>query len=253
MFGFNLAEMFLKIILDRALIHNSKELYIVLNEKRKENIKLINYLTKWGFTNFGTKNDNVVLMKQLLIYKKRRGKKYNFPLLNKNIKYHFLKIDSEYFSKLSPIDNTVKDNINLHKENNEFAHPLEKTCLINADYIKESYNKDDVVIIYKNGSRFPKDFSSVCISFCLIESIKHAQSLEQCIQLCKNNSIYKTEDIEKLYPKYSVVVKLLYIKPIVNNITLEKLREYEFVKEDSEPYQFEQIEYNKYFNILNEY
>lgn len=97
----------------------------------------------------------------------------------------------------------------------------------------------DILLIYRNGERYPKRYSSVVSGVAIIEEIIRTNSVEECVQLCNNRSIFTTEEIKGFYPKYSVVIKLLAYKSFKNKVTLDSLYENEIVEEGSGSRPFE--------------
>lgn len=239
--NFRLGERFLKIIFDNAIKLDVDEIYVTMFEnKRKEVAALKKMLEKWGFYRFGYKdNGEIVLIKNMREYNYKKQPKYNYPLIKNNAEYFFLPIDSMYHTKLFPDNILENEDMHLYEDNKPFAYATEKIYLTGAQFIRAK--PGDLVLIYRNGDRYPKKYSSVITGIAIIEDILHPNNVEECINECKDKSIFSTDEIRKLYPKYPVVVKLLSHTSFENKVILNYLYDNHIVKINKGPRPFEKI------------
>ena len=249
--GFRLGERFLKIIFDNARKQNVDEIYVTLFEnKRSEVIHLKEFMKKWGFKKWGYKtNGEAVLVKNMCTYDSRISPQENYPIINDDVNYFFLPIFPQYHTDLFPDMILKNENMHLYKENKAHRYALEKIYLSGAFDIKAK--PGDIALIYRTGERYPKRYSSVVTGVVIIEEILKTNSTKECIDICKDRSIFSEEEIKKLHTKYPIVVKLLDFKTFKNKINLEKLYENNIVDNGRGPRPFQQLTEND-FKIIYE-
>lgn len=248
--GFRLGERFIKIIMDNAVKYQVEEIYVTLFEnKRTEVIALKDLMIKWGFSQYGYKeNGELVLVKEMVNYNISKDNKYNYPLLNSPISYFILPIFPEYHTDLFP-DNILKnENIHLYEENKAHRYAIEKIYISGAKNINAK--PGDLLLIYRTGERMPKRYSSVITGLAILEEVIYTQDVDDCIKICKNRSIFSEEEIRDFYPKYSVVIKLLDYSSFKNKIILNELYNRKIVPVDSGPRPFTQITKEQFNDIF---
>ncbi len=96
-----------------------------------------------------------------------------------------------------------------------------------------------VILIYRTGERYPKKYTSVVSGIAIMEQVIETKSIEECVKLCKDRSIFSENDIHSLYRKYKTVVKLFDYIPFKNKVTLDTLYKNEVIAQDSGPRPFE--------------
>lgn len=236
--GFRLGERFLKIIFDNANKNHVDEIYVTLFEnKRDDVIRLKSLMEKWGFVPHGyKKNGELVLRKTLTYYKKDCSVKENFPLISSLANHFILPIYPEYHTDLFPDNILNNENMHLYQENKAHRYAIEKIYLSGAKNVKA--RPGDLILIYRNGTRYPRKYSSVITGVAIIEDLIYTTSIQQCINECKNRSIFSEEEIKMLHSKYPLVVKLLDFIPFKNKVILDKLYKYNIVDEPSGPRPF---------------
>lgn len=241
--GFRLGERFLKIIFDNAKQYNVEEIYVTLYEDKRDGVKHLKVtMEQWGFVKHGYKsNGEAVLIKNLKQYDSDKTPKLNFPLTKADAKYYFLPIYPQYHTDLFP-DNILKnENMHLYEENKAHRYALEKIYLSGAYNVKAKVG--DLVLIYRTGERYPRKYSSVITGIAIIEDIIYTQTIDECVEKCKNRSIFDEEQIRFLYQtkKYSVIIKLLDYVSFKNKITLNQLYVNDIVASGSGPRPFEHL------------
>lgn len=255
--GFRLSERFLKIIFDNALNNKVKEIYVTLFEgRRKEIDDLRDVLCKWGFCYHGYKlhsdgRKESVFVKTLELYDSSKDIKYNFPNLPKNQKMVFLPINPEYHTDLFPDSILKNEDMSLYSENKAHLYSLEKI------YVSGSHGKGakpgDFVVIYRNGDRYPKKYSSVCSCLAVLEKIVEPRNLDDYLEECSNKSVFDNNELIDFYntKKYKTVIKLIPYKTYLEKISLSELVECGLIEQDCGPRPFDQIPDNMQDMFLN--
>lgn len=245
--GFRLSERFIKIIFDNAVLNKVDEIYVTLFEdKRKEVNKLRDVLKKWGFFYHGYKlNKNgekeSVFVKKLDSFAPSESIMFNFPNLPKNKKLYMLPINAEYHTSLFPDQFLKNEDMSLYSENKGHLYSLEK-IYISGTY-KTSPKPGDLIVIYRNGDRYPKKYSSVCTGLCVLEDVIRPLTLDDYLNECKNKSVFTKEELVEFYnnKKYRTVIKLIPVKSYTNKITLNALINAGFIGYDSGPRTFDEV------------
>ena len=221
--GFRLGERFLKIIFDNALKRNVEEIYVTLFEDRRDDVKHLKELMEdWGFYKHGYKeNGELVLVKSLEKYNETKDPKHNFPVIKDNPNYFFLPINPEYHTDLFP--DMILKNEDMHLYEDKIAHryALEKIYL--SGLYKTDAKPGDIMVIYRIGEADPKRYKSVLTGIAIIEGIIDTNSIEECLSLCKNRSVFEEHEIIKMYKKRPRIIKLLDYMPFTNKIPLDYL------------------------------
>lgn len=248
--GFRLGERFLKIIFDSASKFKVDEIYVTLFEDRRDDVvRLKNLMEQWGFRKYGKKNTGeIVLLKSLQHYDENQGPMFNYPLISGDSRYFFLPIYSQYHTDLFPDNILQNENMHLYKENKAHRYAIEKIYLTGAFNIKA--RSGDIVVIYRAGERQPKMYSSVVTGIAILENIIFTKDVEECIELCKNRSIFDEKEIRTIYSRYPTVIKLLDYKTFKNKVLLKDLYENEIVEKFKGPRPFASITKDQ-FDLIN--
>lgn len=249
--GFRLGERFLKIIFDNAKKYDVDEIYVTLFEDKRDEVKRLKEIMEhWGFVKHGYKaNGEAVLVKNLKDYDLGKSPKLNFPLIKQDASYYFLPIFPQYHTDLFP-DNILKnENMHLYEDNKAHRYALEKIYLSGS--YKVCAKPGDIVLLYRTGDRYPKKYSSVLTGMAVIEEIIFTKSVDECIEKCKNRSIFDENEIRYLYfeKKYTVIVKLLDCGTFKNKVKLEQLYANKIVEEGSGPRSFDIISKTQFETI----
>lgn len=244
--GFRLGERFLKIIFDNARNYDVDEIYVTLFEDKRDNVKALKELMEqWGFKRHGYKeNGELVLVKSMKEYDISQDPKYNYPLLNNDIRYFFLPIYPEYHTDLFPDMILKNENMNLYQENKAHRYAIEKIYLTGSSYIEAK--PGDVVLIYRTGERYPKKYSSVISGAAIIQDIHTTHSAEECIEICKNRSIFSENEIREQHKRRSTVVKLLDYIPFKNKVKNYQLYENGIIAGGTGPRSFDSVSKENY-------
>lgn len=245
--GFRLGERFLKIIFDNARNNGVEEIYVTLFEDKRENVKALQQLMEqWGFKKHGYKKDNgeLVLVKSMEEYDCEKEPKFNYPLIADSASYFFLPIFPKYHTDLFPDMILKNENMHLYQENKAHRYAIEKIYLTGSWDIKAK--PGDVVLIYRTGERWPKRNSSVVSGMAIIQDIVKTGSVEECIEICKNRSIFSEAEIVQEHASRPTVVKLLDYIPFRNKVKLYQLYDNGIVPDGSGPRSFESLSKEEY-------
>lgn len=248
--GFRLGERFLKIIFDNARNNKVDEIYVTLFEDKRDNVKALKSLMEqWGFQKHGYKKSNgeLVLVKSLTNYNLSQDPKFNFPIIMDNVRSFFLPIYPQYHTDLFPDMILKNEDMHLYEENKAHRYAIEKIYLSGAFNV--TAKPGDLVLIYRVGDRQPKKYSSVVTGVAIIEGVHRTKSVEECIDLCKNRSIFSEDAIRILYDKYPTVIKLLDYEPFKTKVTLEKLQQHKIIAQATGPRPFEITSKEKFETI----
>lgn len=240
----------MKIIFDNARQTGVDEIYVTLfEEKRQEVIRLKSLLEQWGFVKHGYKNDNgeLVLVKSMCLYDANRDPKLNYPLIKDTANAFILPIKAEYHTDLFPDKILKNENTHLYEENLAHRYAIEKIYLTGAFNIKAK--QGDVVLIYRMSDQWYKSYSSVVTGLAIVQDIISTKTVDECVRLCKNRSIFDEQSIRALYGQYPTVVKLLDFVSFKNPVTLQQLRELGVVDANSGPRPFTSVTKEQYDSI----
>ncbi|MDO4545171.1 MAG: ASCH domain-containing protein [Bacillota bacterium] len=247
--GFRLGERFLKIIFDNAINRNVEEIYVTLFEDRRDDVKqLKEMMESWGFYRHGYKeNGELVLVKGLGKYDETKSPKYNFPIIKEQARYFLLPIFPEYHTDLFPDMILKNEDMHLYEDKKAHRYALEKIYLSGA--YKTDAKPGDIMVIYRVGESKPKKYSSVITGIAIIESLIDTKSVDECLALCKNRSVFEENEIIEMHKKRPKVVKLLDYKPFKSKVTLEYLWSQGIVIPGNGPRTFDPITKEQYENI----
>lgn len=245
--GFRLSERFLKIIFDNALNNKVDEVYVTLFEgHRKEIDALRDVLCKWGFYYYGYKISSnglkeSVYVKALDNFDQSKSIKFNFPNLPNKQRLFILPINPEYHTDLFPDSILRNEDTTLYSENKGHLYSLEKIYV--SGVAGKNAKPGDFIVIYRNGDRYPKRYSSVCTCLAILEEIVLPHTQEEYLKECSNKSVFKNEELIDFYDtkKYRAVIKLIPYKTYLEKISLSELVDAGFVDYDSGPRPFDEV------------
>lgn len=239
--GFRLGERFLKIIFDNARIRKVDEIYVTLFEDKREGVKQLKALMEeWGFRKYGYKpNGELVLVKAMDTYNAQETPKFNYPTLKPSSDCYFLPIYAQYHTDLFPDMILKNEDMHLYEENKAHRYALEKI------YLSGSYdapaNPGDLFVVYRIADRDPKKYNSVVTGIAIIESISQTQTVDECVALCKNRSVFTESEIREMHKNRPIVIKLLDYMPFTTKVTLDQLRKRGIIDQYSGPRPFSKI------------
>ena len=216
-----LGEKFIKKIMDRAIYDGFEEAYVTIFPKHE---RLIDMLRKYGFEDYGTKDEEKVLVKSFSRY--TGDMLYDYPLIQPEHKRKFLlsiypKFHTPLFSD-SILKNEERDVDELVKDVS-FSNSIHK---IYVCFMPKTANlrKGDLLAIYRTKDGMgPACFRSVVTSICQVEEVKTKENfptIEAFLDYCKSYSIFTEEDLRKWFQNDNlVVIKMTYNIALAKRIT----------------------------------
>ena len=249
--GFRIGERFLRIIFDNAVKFKVEEIYVTMfSDKRDNVIQLKNLMEKWGFEQYGIKNDTgeIVLVKSMIAYNRNKDAKFNYPIVRKDANYFFLPILPKYHTDLFP------DKILRSESPSEFGDKLAHRYAIEKVYLTGAFNiqakPNDVLLIYRMKDGNNAHYSSVVTGMAIIQDMKFSRSAEDCINFCKNRSVFSEEEIRLLFNNYPNAVSLLDSITFKKKVTLKELRDMGIFDYNEGPRPFRPISKQQFCDIF---
>lgn len=213
-----LGERFVKKIMDKGVYEGYEEAYVTIFSKQD---RLISLLKKFGFKDYGTKGEELVLVKD---FKNLTGDIIkDYPLIQpKGKRKYLLSIYPSYHTPLFS-DSILK---NEERKVDELVADVSYSNSIHKVYIcfmpkTAALRKGDLLAIYRtNDGQGSARYRSVITSICQVEEVKTKEdfsSVEDYLNYCSKYSIFTNSDLLKWYKLNKlVVIKMTY------NIALEK-------------------------------
>lgn len=254
--GFRLGERFVKIIFDNAMERNVDEIYVTLYTDREELMALAELLLRWGFVEYGTKNNGdkkeQVLIKRMKTYNKNVSFHKNFPNILYNCNKYILPIYPKYHTSLLPDSKLNNENIVdfLGREPHRYA--LQKVYISFAD--TNGVKPGDLILFYRMGEdNTIKKYSSVVTTVAMVdEIICNIKSQEELLRLCQNRSVFPKEELKKFWTRNNnlKVLKFIFVKSLKTRLTLGYLWEHGIVCAPRGPRPFMQLTNLQYDQIM---
>src|SRR5690554_1067235 len=250
--GIRLGERYLKIIFDNAVKLKVEEIYVTMFEnKRKEITYLIKLLERWGFEKHGYNKSNgeLIMVKKLMSYNENKTPYYNYPVIKKNPRYFILPIYPEYHSDLFPDFKLSKESMHLYKENKAHHYALEKNYISGAAHAKAE--PGDIFLIYRQGRRHPKKYSSVISGIAVLGEVKEPKNFQEYINLCSNKTIFSVDKLKNFYDSknWKKVIKLINDVSFENKVILDNLYKFGVVESGKGPRPFHEITREQFIKI----
>lgn len=224
--GRRVGERFLKIIFDNALRLDVDGIYVTLFERKREEVRLLmELMKKWGFVPFCHKtNGELVMVKEMRHYDEEETSMFNYPLQKKHPAYTFIPIEAKWHGKLFPDLHLRNENMSIY-ENEPCSYAVEKIYVCGWREVKAV--PGDIAFIYRMGEYSPKKYHSVVSGMAIIEEIFYPNTEAAYLDAVKNKSVFTEEELKSFYreKKYRTVVKLLFLRPFRNKLTLQKLND----------------------------
>lgn len=216
-----LGERFIKKIMDKGIYEGYEEAYVTIFPKQEP---LILLLQKYGFKEYGTKGEELVLVKDFTTCEGNILKDY--PLIQPSGKRKFLlSIYPRYHTPLFS-DSILK---NEERRSDELVKDVSFSNSIHKVYIcfmpKTAYlRKGDLLVIYRTNDNIgPARYRSVVTSICQVEELKVKSdfaNINEYIGYCKKYSIFEENDLRIWYRKDNlVVIKMTYNIALAKRVT----------------------------------
>lgn len=216
-----LGEKFIKKITDRAVYEGFEEAYVTIFPKHEN---LIDLLKRYGFRDYGRKQEELVLVKDFSVC--TGDMLYDYPLIQPKHKRKFLlsiypRFHTPLFSD-SILKNEVRNAEDLVKDVS-FSNSIHKVYIC---FMPKTANlrKGDLITIYRtNDGMGPARFRSVVTSICQVEEVRTKcdfSSIEDYLNFCRSYSIFEEPDLRKWYQNDNlVVIKMTYNIALAKRIT----------------------------------
>lgn len=216
-----LGERFIKKIMDKGIYEGYEEAYVTIFSEHEG---LINLLKKYGFKDYGTKGEELVLVKNFKACEGDILKDY--PLIQpKGNRKFLLSIYPTYHTPLFS-DSILK---NEERRSDELVKDVSFSNSIHKVYIcfmpkTANLRKGDLLAIYRtNDNLGPARYRSVVTSICQVEEIKTKSDFSNqndYIQYCKKYSIFSEEELKEWYKNDKlVVIKMTYNVALSKRVT----------------------------------
>ena len=219
--GFRLGERFVKIIFDNALKNNVQEIYVTIYSKHSEQCRLIELLEQWGFTLWGMKGEELVLVRDFSPQFDMANIKSCFPYISKKNTIYLVPIYPEYHTELLP------DSILNTESSEDFIEDLPHRNCINKVYVSramEPYpNIGDILIFYRTGGYY----KSVVTTIGEVQEVKFDfHDEDDFILYCRKKSVFPEQDLREMWRKSTrkpIVVSFLYCYSFPHRINMKDL------------------------------
>ncbi len=254
--GTKLGERFIKKIFDFAISNNIFNIYVTVFEKQ---LPLIMLFKKYGFMEYGKKNNNEnVLIKNISTSKENLK---NDILLD----YPAVKIAScnKYILSIYPKYHTgmFSDSI-LKTENYDILKDMSESNSIHKVYITrikgvEQLKQGDCIIIYRTKDKKAPNanYSSVATSLCVVEEchdLSHFKEENEFITYCKPHNIFTDSELRSYFKtrKYKNIIKMTYNISFKKRVVLDSIRK--ILQEEPSYWGFVKLTDDEFLNILKE-
>lgn len=207
-----LGERFIKKIMDKGVYEGYEEVYVTIFSNHSS---LINLLKTYGFKEYGSKEGELVLVKDFTTYENDILKDY--PLICPKGKRKFLlSIYPKYHTPLFS-DSILK---NEERRSDELIKDVSSSNSIHKVYIcfmpkTANLRRSDLLVIYRtNDNMGPARYRSVVTSVCQVEEVKTKydfSNINEYIEYANAYSIFNESDLRKWYSNDNlVVIKMTY-------------------------------------------
>lgn len=247
--GFRLGERFIKIIFDNALKNKVDEIYVTIFDKRNEQRRLITLLENWGFKQWGTKNGELVYVRDFSKALNISRLRHSYPFYSRNTDIHLVPIYPEYHTELFP------DSILNTESPSEFVEDFPHRNSINKVYVSRALEphpkKGDILVFYRTGGLY----KSVVTTIGVVDELKYDfQSEDDFILHCRKSTVFPEEQLRSMW-NYSkskpFVVKFLYTYSFPKRINMKELMKLDILKGVNDaPRGFRKISTEQFNKIL---
>ena len=221
--GTVLGQRFLSIILRKMLNDGHDFTYVTLFPRQTG---LINLFEKFGFRQWGTKNNGeLVYFKDLTIF---NDSYQDFPRINlkSNSQKHLLGIWPDFHTKLFPYSRLTTERKHI-VEDLSFTNTSEKIYLCNMRAVLNML-PGDLVTIYRTKDNNRAEYSSVATSICTVVEvmdISNFESLNDFLKYCEKGSIFSQRELSAFWEnkRYPYIIKMLYNAPLQKRIIRKEL------------------------------
>lgn len=256
--GFKLGERFLKIIFDNAMTMGVEEIYVTIFPKRPEQLRLIELLSEWGFTTWGSKQTKTsesveeenVYVRDFRPHVNPANPKLSFPFISKKARVFLVPIYPQYHTELFPDSILNNESPANFVENEPHRNALSKSYISHSPV--RNFNKGDVIVFYRTGGYH----ISVVTTIGIVEEVFNpVASAEDLIKICRKRTVLTDKELMTYWnykPTYRpFVVNFLYSYSFPRRPNMAKLIELGVLSGVNDaPRTFTQISWEKFETIL---
>lgn len=233
-----LGERLIKRMFDFAISKNIFNLYVTAFSKHEA---LIDLLKRYGFKQWGKKDDELVLVKNIVtnIKEIEQNIYLDFPSINAdNVSKYILGIYPKYHTGMFSDSMLKTESFDILQDSSE-ANSIHKVYITNMQGI-ENLKRGDLLIIYrtKDDKASNANYSGVATSLCVVEEYRHISEFteEAFIQYCKPHNIFTEVELKQYYKnrQFPKIIKMTYNISFKKRVILDMLRK--IIKRESEPY-----------------
>lgn len=224
--GTVLGQRFLSIILRKMLNDGHDFTYVTLFPKQTG---LINLFEKFGFRQWGTKNNGEsVYYKNLTVFNDIYK---DFPRLSLQYptKKYLLSIFPLYHTKMFP-ESQLRTERHHYVEDLSVTNSSEKIYISAARQVLEMRPGDHIVIYRTAEEGTLAEFSSVASTICTVSEVRQItdfESFDNFQEYCGRGTIFSQEELQRFwhdqYPRY--IIKMLYNVSLNRRIIRRDLRD----------------------------
>lgn len=248
--GFRLGERFMKIIFDNALKNKVDEIYVTIFDKRDEQKRLIDLLEQWGFIFWGTKNNELVYIRDFSKKVNENNLKQTYPYISQNKDCFIVPIYPDYHTELLP------DSILNTESPEEFIEDFPHRNGINKVYVSRALephpNKGDILVFYRTGGYFKSVVSTIGV----VQEVKYNfVDEDDFILYCRKSSVFPEDQLRAMWRYQETkpfVVRFLYIYSFPHRVNMKELIDLQVLNGVNDaPRGFKQITHEQFNNILD--
>lgn len=247
--GFRLGERFMKIIFDNALKNKVDEIYVTIFDKRDEQKRLIDMLEQWGFVFWGTKNSELVYVRDFSRKTDENHLKQCYPFISRSNDAFIVPIYPDYHTELLP------DSILNTESPEEFIEDFPHRNGISKVYVSRALEPHpkagDILIFYRTGGYYKSVVSTIGVAQ---EARYDFKDEDDFVLYCRKSSVFPEDQLRDMW-RYSTnkpfVVRFLYIYSFPHRINMKELIDLHVLSGVNDaPRGFKQITKEQFSNIL---
>lgn len=219
--GIRLGERFMKIIFDNALKNKVQEIYVTIFNHRDDQRRLIDLLEQWGFSYWGKKSEELVLVRDFLPRFDIDNIKATYPYISRSKKVFLVPIYPQYHTELLP------DSILRTESPEEFVDDFPHRNCINKVYVSRSLlphpKSGDIIVFYRTGGYY----QSVVTTIGVVHEVRYDFARESdFLEYCRKKSVYPEKELQDIWnyrDSKPFVVNFLYVYSFPTRINMAKL------------------------------